>query len=76
MGKRLKVTIIGLLACVASGCAMQKSSLESVATGGTGEVWVVVEETQGEKSFGYIVHHCTPTECKAVGTLARVHEQK
>jgi hypothetical protein len=65
--------LLWLLSLGLVSCSPPKTSLESVATSGAGEVWVVVEESKGEKSFGYVVHHCTPTGCKAVGTLERVN---
>jgi hypothetical protein len=68
----LSVGLFGV--ALGTACAPARTSLESVATAGAGEVWVVVEETKGEKSFGYVVHHCTPSGCKSVGTLQRVHE--
>lgn len=58
------------------GCGLQKTSLEEVETGGPGEVWLVVEETQGDKALGYVVHHCTPSACKAVGALERLHKEE
>jgi hypothetical protein len=72
----IRIVFLFIAVGVGAGCGQQRSSLEGVQTAGAGEVWVVVEETQGEKTFGYVVHHCTPTGCKAVDTLERVNKDE